>query len=326
MSRRCAARTTADELDLAGATARLRDPAQWHAFVDALFETDWVVYAKPAFGGAPPVLRYLGRYTHRVAISNHRLIAFDGERVTFRWKDYAHDDQRRTMTLTAMEFLRRFVQHVLPRGFVRIRQFGYLANACRTARLALARTLLATAAGAAHPRRRGSTTPPRSGRCPRCGAPMIIGPILTARQLATRRSRLRYVMMRTDLATTVALVRRVRARHGDRVSRRGLASARHAATPARRAIRRAACRRRSRVAGPSLGSSPTPGIPTCSSIAGRRASGFLQVSLSKVPRHQHRAPVRPSRAEALPMNASDQAGPIRPAALCDPQARSYPVR
>ncbi len=92
--------------------------------------------------GPSAVLRYLGRYTHRVAISNHRLIAFDGERVTFRWKDYAHGDQWRTMTLTAMEFLRRFVQHVLPRGFVRIRQSGYLASVCRTARLALARHLL----------------------------------------------------------------------------------------------------------------------------------------------------------------------------------------
>ena len=91
---------TRGELDLAGATASLRDPAQWHAFVDALFDTDWIVYAKPAFGGATAVLRYLGRYTHRVAISNHRLLAFDGERVTFRWKDYAHGDQRRTMTLT----------------------------------------------------------------------------------------------------------------------------------------------------------------------------------------------------------------------------------
>jgi len=78
------------------------------------------VYAKPAFGGPPAVLRYLGRYTHRVAISNHRLRAFDGERVTFQWKDYAHDHQSRTMTLSAMEFLRRFVQHILPRGFVRI--------------------------------------------------------------------------------------------------------------------------------------------------------------------------------------------------------------
>jgi len=115
---------------------------QWHAFVDALFETDWVVYAKPAFGGASAVLRYLGRYTHRVAISNHRLLAFDGERVTFQWKDYAHGDARRTMTLSAMEFLRRFVQHILPRGFVRIRHSGFLAHACRAARVALARTFL----------------------------------------------------------------------------------------------------------------------------------------------------------------------------------------
>ena len=83
------------DLDLAGATEPLRDPVQWRAFVDALFETDWVVYAKPAFGGASAVLRYLGRYTHRVAISNHRLLAFDGARVTFHWKDYAHGDVQR---------------------------------------------------------------------------------------------------------------------------------------------------------------------------------------------------------------------------------------
>jgi hypothetical protein len=168
------------EFDLGGASATLRTPACWHAFVDALFRTDWVVYAKPAFGGPAAVLRYLGRYTHRVAISNHRLIAFDGERVTFRWKDYAHEGQRRTMTLTAMEFLRRFVQHVLPRGFVRIRQCGYLANSCRTARLALARCLL-----------RRTPPPPADAPstasawcCPRCGGAMIVGPILTARQLA----------------------------------------------------------------------------------------------------------------------------------------------
>jgi hypothetical protein len=146
-----------DELDLPGATATLRDPTQWHAFVDRLFHTDWVVYAKPAFGGATAVLRYLGRYTHRVAISHRGLIAFDGERVTFRWKDYAHGNQERTMTLTALEFLRRFVQHVLPRGFVRIRHFGYLASACRTARLALARALAQPRASATprdlHPRR-----------------------------------------------------------------------------------------------------------------------------------------------------------------------------
>ena len=169
------------ELDLAGATADLRDPARWHAFVDALFCTDWVVYAKPAFGGPSAVLRYLGRYTHRVAISNHRLLAFDGERVTFRWKDYAHDGQRRTMTLAAMEFLRRFVQHVLPRGFVRIRQFGYLANHGRTARLALARRLLARTIV---PPPADAPTPAAAWSCPRCGGSMVIGPNLTARQLA----------------------------------------------------------------------------------------------------------------------------------------------
>ena len=185
------------ELDLAGGSEHLRDPAQWHAFVDALFETDWVVYAKPAFGGASAVLRYLGRYTHRVAISNHRLLAFDGEHVTFSYKDYAHGDQRRTMTLTAMEFLRRFVQHILPRGFVRIRQSGFLANTCRTARVALARTVLASPAppppstDATAP---ATTRPPTRATwaCPRCGAAMIVGPILSALQLATVTLELRH--------------------------------------------------------------------------------------------------------------------------------------
>ena len=160
------------------------------AFVDALFETDWVVYAKPAFGGASAVLRYLGRYTHRVAISNHRLLAFDGEHVTFSWKDYAHGDQRRTMTLTAMEFLRRFVQHILPRGFVRIRQSGFLANTCRAARIAVARTLLTVpptqAPSADAPATvTTSTTTCATWACPRCGAAMIVGPILSALHLAS---------------------------------------------------------------------------------------------------------------------------------------------
>jgi hypothetical protein len=84
-----------------------------------------VVYAKLAFGGPMQVLRYLGRYTHRVAISNHRRLAFDQERVTFRWKDYAHGSKQGQMTLAATEFLRRFFLHVLPKGFVRIRHFGF---------------------------------------------------------------------------------------------------------------------------------------------------------------------------------------------------------
>ncbi len=178
---------TRGQLDLTGATEHLRDPARWRAFVDALFTADWVVYAKPAFGGASAVLRYLGRYTHRVAISNHRLRAFDGERVTFQWKDYAHDDRRRTMTLSAMEFLRRFVQHILPRGFVRIRQSGFLANTCRAARVALARTVLATPVTTARSTDATPTTEAVSGltwTCPRCGAAMTIGPILSAFHLA----------------------------------------------------------------------------------------------------------------------------------------------
>jgi hypothetical protein len=149
-----------------------------------------VVYAKPAFGGASAVLRYLGRYAHRVAISNHRLLAFDGEHVTFQWKDYARGDERRTMTLSAMEFLRRLVQHILPRGFVRIRQTGFLANTCRVACVALARTLLATPSAAAtstHATATVTTEPATRatwGR-PRCGAAMIVGPILSALHLAT---------------------------------------------------------------------------------------------------------------------------------------------
>jgi Putative transposase len=104
-----------------------------------LHRQDWVVYAKPAFGGPEQVLRYLGHYTHRVAISNHRIVAFDGERVTFRCKNYARGSKQRTMTLSAIEFLRRFFLHVLPKRFVRIRHFGFLANRWRTARLALLR-------------------------------------------------------------------------------------------------------------------------------------------------------------------------------------------
>ena len=115
------------------------------------------MYAKPAFGAPTQVLRYLGRYTHRVAISNHRLLAFDGERVTFRWKDYAHGNKQKKMTLEATEFLRRFIQHILPRGFVRIRQFGFLTNTRRSTLLALARKLLATTP---EPTEAGSTALP----------------------------------------------------------------------------------------------------------------------------------------------------------------------
>ena len=103
------------------------------------------MYAKPPFGGPEHVLQYLARYTHRVAISNHRLISFDDGKVTFRWKDYVHGSRKRKMTLSADEFLRRFLLHVLPRGFVRIRHFGLLANRRRAELLPLCRRLLADA-------------------------------------------------------------------------------------------------------------------------------------------------------------------------------------
>jgi hypothetical protein len=151
--------------------------------VRALYKSDWVVYAKPAFGDPVRVLRYLGRYTHRVAISNQRLLSFDGHRVSFRWKDYAHGNKQRIMTLTASEFLRRFCQHVLPRGFVRIRHFGYLASAHHTSLLALARKLLACPPPLSSHHTNSSTA---VWRCPRCGANMLIGPNLTAQQLAFR--------------------------------------------------------------------------------------------------------------------------------------------
>jgi hypothetical protein len=105
---------------------------------------DWVVYAKPPFGGPEQVLKYLARYTHRIAISNRRLIAVDDQTVTFHWKDYAHHNRPRTMTLDGAEFLRRFLLHAVPTGFMRIRHFGLLANRVRAGNLVICRRLLAT--------------------------------------------------------------------------------------------------------------------------------------------------------------------------------------
>jgi DNA-binding winged helix-turn-helix (wHTH) protein len=133
-----------NKLQCAGPAAALANHQQFAKLLRRLHHHDWVVYAKPAFGGPMQVLRYLGCYTHRVAISNHRLLAFDQERVTLRWKDYAHGGKQDQMTLATTEFLRRFFLHVPPRGFVRIRHFGFLANRFRTSRLALGRQLLAS--------------------------------------------------------------------------------------------------------------------------------------------------------------------------------------
>ena len=175
------------KLNCSGPAASLAAPKQFAKLLRNVHRQDWVVYAKPAFGGPSQVLRYLGRYTHRVAISNHRIVAFDGEQVTFRYKDYAHGGRHRAMTLTAVEFLRRFFLHVLPKGFVRIRHFGFLANRWRTARLAICRAVL----GCATTISAVATTSfhgPTSWQCPKCRTPMIVVQRFTAAELSSRRA------------------------------------------------------------------------------------------------------------------------------------------
>ena len=130
-------------LRLSGELRPLADPAAFRMLCEKAARIDWVVHSKPPFGGPQRVLKYLARYTHRVAISNHRLRSLEQGRVTFEWKDYADRSRTKNMTLDAVEFIRRFLLHVLPFGMVRIRQFGLLANRVRHDKLALCRTLLA---------------------------------------------------------------------------------------------------------------------------------------------------------------------------------------
>src|SRR5271166_4810278 len=174
------------KLPCAGLAAALADQQQFAKLLRRLHRHDWVVYAKPAFGGPLQVLRYLGRYTHRVAISNHRLLAFEQERVTFRWKDYARGGKQGQMTLAATEFLRRFFLHVLPKGFVRIRHFGFLANCARASRLALGRQLLASSDSTEQNVRTQHLRSESSSlcQCPRCGASMIVVQRFTAAELS----------------------------------------------------------------------------------------------------------------------------------------------
>jgi hypothetical protein len=131
------------KLGFHGALATLHNPQVFAAWLRPLFRAKWVVYSKRPFGGAQQALRYLGQYTHRVAISNHRLVALSGGMVTFRWRDSAHKNKKRLMTLSVNEFLRRFLLHVLPPGFVRIRHFGFLAHRRRAKLLPLCFDLLA---------------------------------------------------------------------------------------------------------------------------------------------------------------------------------------
>jgi len=170
-------------LCLEGQIQHLARPNCFAAFVRKLHRHKWIVYTKAPFGGPEQVLRYLGRYTHRVAISNHRLLAFDGDRVTFRWRDYAHGNVQRVMTIAAEEFIRRFLVHVLPKGFVRIRHFGFMANYQRSASFELCRRLLGMAP--ALPPEEITLT--RAARlCPVCHVPMTVIERLTPAQIAWR--------------------------------------------------------------------------------------------------------------------------------------------
>jgi hypothetical protein len=168
----------AGELRFSGALAALAEPAVFAERIAGLIGVEWVVFAKPPFAGPEPVLAYLGRYTHRVAIANSRLIRLTDSAVEFTWKDYRDSGKTKVMTLNAEEFIRRFLLHTVPDGFHRIRHIGFLANGHRTEKLALCRTLLAV------PRSEPPVAEPYRERlrrltghaldvCPDCGGAML---------------------------------------------------------------------------------------------------------------------------------------------------------
>jgi hypothetical protein len=157
------------------------------AWLRPLFRKDWVVYSKRPFGGPEYVLQYLGRYTHRVAISNHRLVSFADGQVTFRWRDSAHNNEQRLMTLSVDEFLRRFLLHVLPQGFVRIRHFGFLANRCRATFLPLCFQLFPPRLGPQTEQEPSIANGPHDlWRCPKCRGPMVVIERLTPAEMQLR--------------------------------------------------------------------------------------------------------------------------------------------
>ena len=167
----------AGELRFSGQMKTLSTPRAFAALLQQSCRRKWVCYAKRPFGGPEHVLQYLGNYTHRVAISNHRLVRLEQGKVSFRWRDSAHSNQKRVMTLPVEEFLRRFLLHVLPRGFVRIRHFGFLANRKRQQQLHLCRELLqanaAPTAVSCCPE--SAPTPAKSfWSCPLCSGEMVI--------------------------------------------------------------------------------------------------------------------------------------------------------
>ena len=168
----------AGQLTFYGDHEALADPAAFAAMLKPLRKIEWVVYSKKPFGGPEAVLAYLSRYTHRVAISNQRLIAADANTVTFTFKDYRVEgpDRYKTMTLATAEFIRRFLMHVLPKGFHRIRHYGLLANGGRADNIARARALLGVPAPAETPDRADNAAQPEAlaHPCPCCGGRMIV--------------------------------------------------------------------------------------------------------------------------------------------------------
>lgn len=169
----------ANKLQFHGSLQQVASPQGFQRFLQTLFASDWVVYAKPPFGGPDQVLKYLARYTHRVAISNYRLVDFRDGRVSFLWRDYTHGAKQKVMTLAAHDFLRRFLLHVLPGGLVRIRHFGLFANRKRGATLVRCRMLLAASALTDLP-------PLPQPRCPSCAGVMLIVERLSCAQLYFR--------------------------------------------------------------------------------------------------------------------------------------------
>jgi predicted Zn-ribbon and HTH transcriptional regulator len=175
-----------NKLKFPSSAKRLVDKKAFDAFLRPLFHHDWVVYAKRPFGGPLHVLHYLARYTHRVAISNHRIINVADGKVTFRWKDYAHHGKQRLMTITAEQFLRRFLLHTLPRGFVRIRFCGFLANRRRGALLPLCQELLKPDPLLHFTAQSASAPTQCLWLCPHCGGAMMLIEKLTAQQIRLR--------------------------------------------------------------------------------------------------------------------------------------------
>jgi hypothetical protein len=171
-----------NKLAFQGSLACLAEPRCFARFLRALYQHHWVVYVKKPFGGPEHVLHYLARYTHRVAISNHRLIAMEDGKVTFRWKDYAHGGKKRKMTLAAEEFIRRFLSHVLPKGLMRIRHYGWMANRRRGQAAALCRTLLNAAPPPVRP-----PTASTARLCPVCGGCIEVVEMEIPRELSRHR-------------------------------------------------------------------------------------------------------------------------------------------